>query len=539
MRKLIAIVFLAASLSSSSFAQALGQRIAQPIGQPIVAAAPATVSTPSASSIDVHAVDTKAVDAKAVDTKEIARLAELAVQQWHLPGLAIAVVDRDHVLLLKGFGVKAAGAADPITPDTLFQIGSTTKAFTTTLLAMLVDEQKLQWDDPVRKHLEYFHLSDPCADSMVTVRDIVSHHTGLAEYDELWDDAPWTREEVIRRVATLPLAHPFRTRYHYNNIMLMTAGEVAASAAGKSWETLVRERIFGPLAMSSTRLSDAEWNATTDRATGHKFRDDGSLIAQQLVGNELLGPAGTIKSTARDLSHWLQFQLGDGVYAGKRLVSAQSLTETKTPQTIIRLEGGARASNPESNLMAYGMAWNIQDYRGELLVSHGGALNGFRSRMELLPNRGIGVVLLTNAGRGQALMALRNSIADLLISGRVTRDWNAYYQDLDARAKARSDAAAREAAAHPPAVTHPSHELAAYTGEYRGSAHGTMRVELENGALVLSWNRMRAPLLQQQYDVFRWTVGEPDNLSESVQFGLDADGEVKTLTIFGEMLQRQ
>lgn len=460
------------------------------------------------------------------------------MERWKLPGLAIAIVDHDRVVIVKGFGVKAAGGTEPVGPDTRFQIGSTTKAFTTTLMAMLVDEKKMRWDDSVRDHLDYFRLSDACADALVTLRDLLSHRIGLAEHDELWDDSPWTREEVIRRAAALPLANPFRSRYRYNNIMLMAAGEAAASVAKTPWETLVKTRIFAPLGMTSTSTTDAEWQAARDRAEGHKLSEDGRVVPQILVGNEPLGPAGTIKSTARDLARWLRFHLAGGLYEGKRLVSEEALEETKTPQTVIRLEGSTRASNPESNLMAYGMAWVIQDHRGELLVSHSGSLNGFRSRVDLLPKRSVGFALLTNVGRAPALVALRNGLIDLLMDGRPSRDWNAYYLDLETKAKARSELKKKEAEASRPEGTKPSHELVAYAGTYRNRSHGSMAVTVEGGRMVLSWNRMRAPLVHQVFDAFTWKVGEPDNLEETVQFSLDADGRIDALRIFDVTLSR-
>ena len=480
----------------------------------------------------------KAPEAPPLDVLAVDRLVDETIRQWQLPGLAVAIVDRDRVVYLKGFGVKAAGGSDPVGPDTRFQIGSTTKAFTTTLMAMLVDEKKMRWDDPVREHLDYFRLSDPCADSLVTLRDLVSHRTGLADHDELWDDSPWSREEVIRRVAALPLARPFRSRYGYNNIMLMAAGEAAARAAKTPWETLVKARVFAPLEMTSTGVTEAEWLASADRAAGHKLTDDGRIVPQVPIPNELLGPAGTIHSTARDMSHWLRFQLAGGVYDGRRLLSAEALEETKTPQAVLRLEGSTRSSNPESNLMAYAMAWFVQDHRGELLVSHTGSLNGFRARVDLLPNRSAGMVLLTNAGRAQALVALRSGLVDLLAAGRPSRDWNAYYIDLDAKAAARSEAKKKEAEAARPLGTKPSHDLAAYAGAYRNASHGTMTVTLEEGALVLRWNRMKAPLLHLQYETFAWNVGEPDNLEETVQFTLDAAGRIDALKLFGTTLAR-
>jgi CubicO group peptidase (beta-lactamase class C family) len=489
------------------------------------AAAPTAPSAPSApaSPFDLAAVD---------------RLAASALERWGVPGLAIAIVDHDRVVVVKGYGVTTAGGKAPVGPDTRFQIGSTTKAFTTTLMAMLVGEGKMRWDDPVRAHLPAFRLSDPCADSLVTLRDLVSHRTGLAEHDELWDDSPWSRAEVIGRAGALPLARPFRSRYGYNNIMLMAAGDAAGAAGGAPWETLVKERIFSPLGMTSTGTSEADWLAAKDRAAGHKLGGDGRLVPQAPIPNEPLGPAGRIHTTARDLARWVRFQLGNGVFEGKRLVPEEALEETHTPQIVMRLEGGTKANNPETNLISYGMAWVVQDHRGELLVGHSGSLNGFRARVDLLPRRAVGFALLTNGGRAQGLVALRNGLIDLLQANPAPRDWNAYYLDLEAKAKTRSELRRREAEESRPKGTKPSLDLAAYAGTYRNASHGAMTVEVAGGGLVLRWNRLSGSLAHRVLDTFVWTVGEPDNLEETAQFSLDASGRVEGLRIFDVGLVR-
>src|SRR6267378_1115315 len=187
------------------------------------------------------------------------KLASDTMTIWRLPGMAVAIVQNDHVVYAKGFGVKGFGKSDPVTADTLFEIGSTTKAFTTTAMAMLVDDKKIDWDDPVRKHLDYFHLGDPCADSLVVLRDIVSHRTGLSRHDELWDNSPWSRDDILHRVANVKLAKPIRTTYQYNNIMFMAAGDVVASASKMTWDDFVRARIFQPLGMTRTRTSFMDW----------------------------------------------------------------------------------------------------------------------------------------------------------------------------------------------------------------------------------------------------------------------------------------
>jgi CubicO group peptidase (beta-lactamase class C family) len=375
-----------------------------------------------------------ALFAQSIDSAAVDRLARDTMAKWKIPALSIAIVQDDRVVYAKGFGVRELGTNKPVTADTLFQIGSTTKAFTTTSMAMLVDEKKMSWDDPVRKHLDYFRLNDPCADSLVTLRDIASHRTGLSRHDELWDYTDMSREEIIRRMASVKLTKPFRSAYQYNNIMIMTAGEAVASAAKMPWADFVKTRILEPLGMRSTAISEADWQSS-NHALGYWYDSAHDEVKpQSSLPYDSLAPAGTMKSSAHDMAQWIRFQLNDGVFEGKRLVSAEALNETKSPQTIVPLVGDTKDENPESNLSAYGMAWRIQDYRGELLVSHGGALNAFRTQVDLLPKPHDGFVVMSSLGRGLAVIAMRNALLDMLI-GKPVKDWNAYYLALDAKSR--------------------------------------------------------------------------------------------------------
>jgi CubicO group peptidase (beta-lactamase class C family) len=477
------------------------------------------------------------LNAQKVDPYAIDKAVNNNLKTWQIPGAAIAIVLNDRIVYVKGYGTKEAGGTEPVTPETLFQIASTSKAFTSAAMALLVDEQKVAWDDPVREHLDYFHLADPCADASVTVRDVLSHRTGLSRHDELWDNTPLTREELVRRIGFVPLTKPFRSGYQYQNIMFVAAGEVIGHASGMSWDDFVRTRLFGPLGMTRTITSDAEWKAA-DHASGHRWDDvKQKLGPQEPIDTKTLGSAGAIKSCARDMANWVRFQLADGFFDNRRIVSAEALAETKTAQTVIRHEGMTRESNPETSVMAYGMGWTVQDYRGELLVSHGGALNGFRTHVDLLPKKSTGFVILMNAGRGLAAVALRNTLSDML-TGKAPRDWNAYYLMVDARSNDRDRKEKEERLAKRRADTHPSHALADYAGVYESPSYGTVRISVVNDALVLQWNRMTVPLAHWHYDVFA-AVSEVDGLDEQVTFGTGASGEIATLEFFGESFARK
>jgi CubicO group peptidase (beta-lactamase class C family) len=458
------------------------------------------------------------------------------IAAWQLPGLAIAVVQNDHVVFIKGYGIKEAGKTDPITADTLFEIGSTTKAFTATAMAMLADEKKLSWDDPVRNYVAGFRISDACTDSLITLRDIASHRSGVARHDELWDDSDFGRDELIRRVGMMKIWKPIRAGYQYNNLMFVTAGEAAASAAKMPWEQLIRTRIFAPLGMTESRIAFADW-PSSDHATGHRWdAKSARAVIQPMRNYDALAPAGTIKSSAHDMAQWLRFQLAGGAIDGKRLLSLSALEETHEPQTIIPIGSATRQIYPDTNFLTYALGWNASDYHGELLVAHAGALNGFRTNVALLPKRHVGIVILENVGRGTALAALRNTIIDQFL-GLPARDWNTDLLGIEKAEGAKADAKRAEREAKRATAAKPSHDLAAFAGTYHNAGFGDATISGANNALVLHWERLTLPLVHENYDIFS-AIDTVEDIDETVQFRLGADGSVAGFTLFGEEFVR-
>jgi CubicO group peptidase (beta-lactamase class C family) len=466
------------------------------------------------------------VDARAVD-----KLMTSTMKAWQIPGAAVAIVKGDRVVYVQGYGTKEMGGGGLVTPDTLFQLASTTKAFTTTAISMLAGEGKLSWDDPVKKHLPYFTMPDMCADSQVTLRDIVSHRTGLGRYDELWDNSPFSREQVIRALGENELRRPFRTGYGYNNILFIAAGEVVANASGTTWEDYVRTHIFDRLGMTHTITSDEEWQKA-DHASGYRYDWRTNRITPQKPGEtHVLSSAGAIKSSANDMAQWLRFQLSNGVHDLYQLVEPALIEETKMPHTVIRVENTTRDLNPETHVMSYGLGWTIQDYRGEQLISHSGALNGFRTHVDLLPKRNSGFVVMANLGRGYALIALRNALADML-SGKPSRDWNAYYLMLERRADEKEAHDREERLAKRIPNTTPTLPLAQYAGEYESRSHGRATITFVDDHLVLQWSRATIPLAHFHYDVFT-VYSEADYVDEELTFELDAKHEIQSFSLFG------
>jgi CubicO group peptidase (beta-lactamase class C family) len=479
--------------------------------------------------------------AQSIDPAAVDGLVQEALRAWQVPGAAVAIVRGNEVVYLKGHGVRELGQTAPVTPDTLFACASTSKAFTTTAIAMLVADGKMAWDDPVSKYIEYFRLSDPLADRQVTLRDLVTHRTGLSRHDLLWYGSPWGREEIIRRIGHVKLTQPFRSTYQYQNIMYLTAGQAAGAAAKSSWEEVVQKRIFEPLGMAGANFSVKDAQKAADHATPHLKQAD-KIAAIPWLNIDNVGPAGSINAGARDLSKWLRFQLGDGTFEGKRLLPAARLHELHSPQVVIPMDGSSgvpsftRAMNPETHLMSYGLGWVVQDYRGRLLVNHGGSINGFRAQVALLPKEKWGLAILSNLGRTSMPEALRNSLVDLILAAP-KRDWNALYLELakkadEAQKKREKD---REAKRRPD--TKPSRELKAYAGTFEEPAYGRVTVSLEGGALLLQWSSYKLKLEHFHYDTFAARASEPIGFRQVV-FTLGEDGEVDRLSFLDQEFKR-
>ena len=425
-----------------------------------------------------------------------------ALRVWEVPGAAVVVVRGDTLMHLKGYGRRELGRIAPITADTVFPLASCTKAFTAVGLAIAVDDGKFTWDDPVRKHLPDFQLFDKNATELVTLRDLVCHRTGVGGHDLLWYRTPWGQTESIRRISRIPPSGPFRATFAYQSVMFMAAGQAAGKYYLGGWAGLTRERILVPLGMTATTLSEPDPAKSGDRAAGHRKARDGTIGRTPEYPMPEPNPAGSVHTTARDVGKWLQFQLGDGTnIRGKRVVSQAGLRETHTPQTIIPLEGPARAMNPHTHFLTYAMGWVAQDYRGVKVQSHAGWIDGFRVQLTLIPEKKIGFALLANLHGTRMNLALSNRFIDLLMNFPET-DWNAHYGGLDRADEAAAERGRRDRDAGRKPDEKPSLPLAAFVGEYEHPAYGTCKVTLDKGQLRWEWSSFAKELEPYRGDVF-------------------------------------
>jgi len=452
---------------------------------------PFLLSTIFASLAAGQTVTPAAVDGAARD----------ALKTWDAPGVALAIVKPDNILLVRGYGNRELGGKAPVTADTLFPLASCTKAFTSTALAILVDDGKITWDDPVRKHLPTFHLAEANADALVSIRDLVCHRTGVGGHEFLWYRAPWSQDESIRRIGRVQPSGPFRSTFAYQTIMFMAAGKAAGRYHQDGWAGLVRERIIEPLGMTNTVLSGAEAEKKSDRARGHRPDRDGKIGVCDEYPIREPNAAGSIYSTARDLATWLQFQLGDGSWRGRPIVSAENLAETHKPQAIIPMDATANALSPLSVQLSYAMGWVLQDYRGVPMLTHSGWIDGYRVQLTLLPGQKTGIAVLANLHGTRMNVALTNRLVDMILNAP-EKDWNAYYLNLikaedGARAEARRE---RDRLRNP--QSKPSLPLPAYEGDYEHPAYGVCHVKVKNGGLHWEWSTFQEALEPFRGDVF-------------------------------------
>lgn len=467
---------------------------------------------------------------------DLPEVVERGLAALRVPGLALAVVAGDEVVLSRGFGLRDREEGLPVTPETIFAIGSSTKAMTAAVVGTLVDDGEVAWNDPVREHLPAFRLSDPTIGERLTVRDLLTHRSGLPRHDLAWYGSERSREELVEAIRHLDFSADLRERFQYQNLMYLTAGYLAGEVTGSSWEELMRERIFEPLGMDETVISrfegfdDVAVGYNLDRADEEESETGAEAEEVDFVMEpvpyrviEAMGPAGSVNSNVEDMAHWVRFQLGDGTFGGERVLAETTLHETHTPQMIASLPLAGLIDPRTSPYILYGLGWFIQPYRGEHLIHHGGNIDGFSAMVAFLPDHDLGVVALSNANGSPLPLAVALSAFDRLL-GKEPVDWVGKAEFF--LQQALSAAAEEEAAAAAERVegTSPSHPIEDYAGEYQHPGYGTLRVTEEDGALAFTMNGLEGGLEHWHYDVFDAADGPLGDVK--LEFLTSLDGRI-------------
>lgn len=432
---------------------------------------------------------------KAGQLNQIEDLITQDMERWQVPGAAVAIIKERDAIFSKGFGYRDREQKLPVTPDTLFAIASCSKAFTAMTIGMLVDNGKLAWNKPVRDYLPEFRLYDPFASERLTPRDLLCHNSGLPRHDLVWYHSAATRPELLRRLRYLEPSKDFRAAWQYQNIMYMVAGYLVERLTGVTWEKFTQQHIFDVLGMKSSRFSPS---VGQNIALPYEEKD-GEIIRLPYYDNQLLGPAGAIYSNLTDLAKWAAVQLNRGTYNGIGLVKEETFRFITDSHMVV--DDPTRNELIQSDFYNYGLGWSMHPYHGHKLLFHGGAIDGFTSRVAWMPTKRIAIVVLNNLEDSPLPVTLTYSLFDVLL-GHKPQPWSDRVQAL--RAKAEADRAqARQAfeAARLPNAS-PTHSLDAFTGEYEHPGYGRMSIIIENDRLYAIYNTMKWALEHYHYDVF-------------------------------------
>lgn len=445
------------------------------------------------------------------------------VTDWGTPGVSVGIVRDGKVIFSRGFGVITSGKQEKPDGNTLYAIASNTKAFTSMLMAFLVQEGKIGWDDKVKDHLPYFELYDRWVSQEITLRDLLCHRSGLGTFsgDFIWYKSSLTSEEIIRRLPYLPQKFSFRDGYGYSNVMYITAGEVIKQVTGKSWGENVTERILVPLKMDRTIYSPDKLEEKGNFATPHAL-EEGRNIPIPWTDWEEYAALGGIISSVNDMCQWMIFNMANEP-AGKEIhltpFSRNTLWKVHNPMMVDH----TRKNDFNTHFNGYGLGWSLSDYRGRLKVSHGGAFDGMISSVAMIPDEKIGVVVLTN-GMMAPTTPITNYVFDALL-GLPERDWSS---EMLKRQKERDQSDTRISDRMKSQVkgTRPSLPLENYAGKYQADIYGVITVSYENGKLRLGFEHspeLSATLEHWHYDVWKinWDHKHAWFSFGTVKFNLD------------------
>lgn len=405
-----------------------------------------------------------------------------AMSDWQIPGMAVGIVKDGKIITLKGFGYLSQERKVPVNEQSLFMIGSNTKAFTATALALLDDEQKCSLNDKVIKWLPQFKMKDPWINKEINLIDLLCHRIGLESYqgDFIYWASDLTAKQVMEKFGKLSPSYGFRSKYGYTNAAFLIAGECINKISGIPWNVFLKNRIYDPLQMNRTQALSMDFPKQTNISAAHTMRND-SLIEIPIGNIDNLNAAGSMGSSVSDMCHWLLCQLDSGRYEGKQVIPFRAIERTRTPQSIV---GISKRPFNRSHFALYGLGWRLSDYEGKEIIAHAGAVDGFHSSVSLLPEIGLGIVILTNTDSNDFYEALKWDIIDAYLN-LPSRNYNLVYLKAALLAKSKELAEIeswRDSVNQKPA---PSLKLQKYTGTYHNEVYGYIQIAIDEEKLIL------------------------------------------------------
>jgi CubicO group peptidase (beta-lactamase class C family) len=454
---------------------------------------------------------------------------EKVLKDWNAPGVGVGIVVKDKLVFAKGYGYRDYGKKLPFTPTTLCQIASNTKLFTAVAAGMLVEEGKLTWDKPVREKVPAIEFYNDALNNNVTLRDMLSHRTGITRHDLIWYKADLSRKELFERIKYMEPKEPLRTTFLYNNMMFAAAGYLIQLQSGKTWEEFVRERIFQPLGMNASVYSVADMLKQDDHGVPFTEKRDTMELYQIPYYEDTAGmaPCGGIISNIQEMSHWLIALMNEGKYESRQVLAASVLKATlepaiALPNTLAEARGYWELLDP-----AYGMGRDTVSYRGHLLTYHGGDLNGFHSQVSFMPRERIGVIVLVIGDHCADLYNIVSYNVYERLLGLDKTPWSERRLAIRLKGKKAGTEARAKAGEDRVPNTHASHPLADYVGEYEHPAYGVLKIGMKDQQLQFDFHKIRLPLTRFHYDRFD-TPDDEINGKWSVKFITNPQGDVAT-----------
>lgn len=449
-----------------------------------------------------------------------------AIKTFKVPGLAIAIVKDDEVIFSRAFGHRDVEQKLPLTADTLLAIGSSSKAFTTFALGVLVDEGKLEWDKPVRNYIPWFRLYDPVMGERLTPRDLVTHRSGLPRHDLVWyNNFTASREEFVRRLAHLEPSADLREKFQYNNLMYLTAGYLVEVLTGKEWEDSIRALVFEPLGMTRTNFSVEDSQKDNDFAQPYR-EEEGKIKKIPFRNITNIGPAGSINSSVNEMSNWLIVHLYGGKFKNKQIINPTTLEDMH----LAHMPTGATPSRPEISPADYGMGWFVDNYRGHRRVHHGGNIDGFTAMVSMLPQDGFGFVVLSNKNGTPVPELIIRTAADILLELEPV-DWLGEAAKRKAEGEEAEKKAKEKKHVRQKPGTKPAHKLEEYVGDYEHPGYGEIKVFLKDNKLTFTYNGITTPLEHWHYETFNGGEADDPTFKDSkLTFRTDAKGSVAEIT---------
>jgi CubicO group peptidase (beta-lactamase class C family) len=446
------------------------------------------------------------------------------MRDWKVNGVAVAIAYDGEIVLCRGYGLRDVERGLEVNAHTLMPIGSTTKTFVTAGIAQLADGGLVDWDTPVRRYLPTLQLWDPVATERLTPRDMACHRSGLPRHDLMWYGSDRSRRELFDSLQYLEPSADFRTKWQYQNLMYMTLGYLTEQISGLSWEDYVQQRIFDPLGMVSSRPTASAAKESPDLSRGYRKSKNKVEEIPLYEGFKAVAPAGSIVSSVYDMSQWLLVHLNGGKHHGEQFISEAQIRQMHAPNMVMESEKWAEM--PHSS---YGLAWFVQPYRGHNMIHHGGNIDGFSTMFALMPERRVGVVVLTNMDATPVRDIVQYNVFDRFIDGKQVA-WSArmkaQWKEMEeagtrGKEKSKSDQVKR---------THPSHPLQDYVGTYGHPGYAPVKIELQDGKLQALYNGITLEMKHYHYDTFSMAVKRFD-LNLLASFITDVRGTVQQLSI--------